>query len=149
MNVERDADGVRGSQFGYENTELKFGLVWVWGFCGADLMYLAREGAPVGGLASGPEVINVQIRSIWPGKLQSREGRAAGPRLSPGKCPPTGRSLRGQDKGAGREPSEASCLSGFYQGFWVAPTQTAKDTNVFFPLISNSGLLCGLQIGGK
>lgn len=43
-----------------------------------------REGAPVGGLASGPEVINVQIRSIWPGILQSREGRAAGARLSTG-----------------------------------------------------------------
>lgn len=51
MNVERDADGVRGSQFGYENTELKFGLVWVWSFSGADLMYLAsrQRGGPGGG----------------------------------------------------------------------------------------------------
>lgn len=51
MNVARDADGVRGSQFGYENTELKFGLVWVWSFSGTDLMYLAsrQRGGPGGG----------------------------------------------------------------------------------------------------
>lgn len=56
------------------------------------------------------------VRPIWLERLERRERKAEGPRLSLW-CQLTGRMLRGPGRGSGRKPQEASCVCGFYQDF--------------------------------
>lgn len=78
---------------------------------------------------------------VGPRRLAGQKAASQQPGNEHWQCPQMGRRLRGRDGGAGREPKEASCLSGFYQGFWVAPAQTAQKMYVFSPPVSDSGPL--------